>query len=360
MCLSSLSSKRKKIEKSRLLTNEGPLVSSASSSPNSSPRNSVISTPRGNTNSVRATLPANRVTITNSSNALRPAMPAGIGNLDNLINDVNAKWSKPNQHAAISTDFPRLVKMTTIYVGPDKRDVTHSVDDSVSEIDNAIGDSNSQGQTVEKALYSALITLSIYLHDPTTLKNTKDHFWEFHKGDIEGEVSRNFGLFLKNNLNDETNTVICVLKSINQMILAPAMIALKVALPGLPFKDYRNSWRVKIFIGSDDSVDIVHVRREQSFGTQGEEMKFEFVWELRISIALGKPPQAEEAPPVVEGILRFTITRFLPCLDKVFTKKSLPFRFIIAFYGQFVLGIGFVRQESTAPFLRNWADFAAA
>jgi len=103
-------------------------------------------------------------------------------------------------------------------------------------------------------------------------------------------VARNFGLFLKSNMQEENNNVMCVLKSINQAVLAPAIIALKMALPGLPFKDYRNSWRVKIFIGNDESVDVVHVRREQSFGTQNEEMKFEFVWELRVSIALGSKP----------------------------------------------------------------------
>jgi len=137
-------------------------------------------------------------------------------------------------------------------------------------------------------LYGALITLAIHLHDSTTLANTKQHFWEYHKGDIEGEIARNFGSFFKSYMQEDGNNVACVLKTINQAILAPAIIALKMAISTLPFKDFRNSWKVKIFISNDDVVDVVHVRREQSFiSQQPEEMRFEFVWELRIRLALG-------------------------------------------------------------------------
>lgn len=231
--------------------------------------------PRGTAS--RATVPPSRnsTKLRPSSSATLPA--SGLPSIDTLTENIEGKWTKPISTLPIATDLPRLVNLTSIYVGDDKRDVTNS----------AAGDQPEHERSIEQVLFSALLTLSIHLHDPTTLGIIKQHFWDYHKGDIDGEVARNFGLFLKSHLQDESNNVMCVLKLINQAILAPAIIALKMAIPTLPFKDFRNSWRVKIFINNDDSVDVLHVRREQSFNSQhSEEMRFEFVWELRIKLVL--------------------------------------------------------------------------
>eukprot|EP00026_Physarum_polycephalum_P008615 Phypoly_transcript_08706.p1 GENE.Phypoly_transcript_08706~~Phypoly_transcript_08706.p1 ORF type:complete len:444 (+),score=62.16 Phypoly_transcript_08706:105-1436(+) len=240
--------------------------------------------------------------------ATTPGPGASLPSIETLTNDVATKWTRPLHSLPIAGDFPRLAKVTTIYVGPDHKDVSNSSgrvhdesaekDDMQQQLDDSLQpppSSTLPPQSLEHIIYSTLIKLAIYLHDPTTLQSTKDHFWEYHKGDAEGEVARNFGMFLKSCLHDGDN-VGCVLKSINQAILAPAVISLKMAISALPFKDYGNSWRVKVFISNDDFVEIVHVRREQSFNPpqQAEAMKFEFVWELCIRINLKSPPPSDQ------------------------------------------------------------------
>jgi hypothetical protein len=215
-------------------------------------------------------------TLATTPNAIRPT-------IETFPHDVASKWARPLHTLPIAGDFPRLAKVTTIYVGPERKDISHL---PISDEDRSIHVSS---PSLEDIIYETLIKLAIYLHDPTTLQSTKDHFWEHHKGDMEGEVARNFGMFLNGCLHDGDNVGL-VLKCINQAILAPAIIALKMAIAALQFKDYGNSWRVKVFI-CDDDVEVVHVRREQSFNPQqGEAMKFEFVWELSIHISLKNAP----------------------------------------------------------------------
>jgi hypothetical protein len=147
---------------------------------------------------------------------------AALPTIETLTNDVATKWARPLHTLPIAGDFPRLAKVTTIYVGPDHKDISHS---QVSD-DGTATSSDPPSQSLEHIIYETLIKLAIYLHDPTTLQSTKEHFWDYHKGDVEGEIARNFGMFLKSCLHDGDN-VGFVLKSINQAILAPAVVSLR-------------------------------------------------------------------------------------------------------------------------------------
>jgi hypothetical protein len=169
--------------------------------------------------------------------ATTPGPGASLPSIETLTNDVATKWIRPLHSLPIAGDFPRLAKVTTIFVGPDHKDVSHisdhdldesiDKDDTLQQLDDSLHPASASTlppHSLEHVIFSTLIKLAIYLHDPTTLQSTKDHFWDYHKGDAEGEVARNFGMFLKSCLHDGDN-VGCVLKSINQAILAPAVVS---------------------------------------------------------------------------------------------------------------------------------------
>jgi hypothetical protein len=195
--------------------------------------------------------------VTGSPSALPPrAVPS----IDNLEKDIRSKWEKSMHTLPVASDFPRLAKLTKIYG-----------DEGELEIPNQ--------PSVERIIYSILLTLALQLNDSHTHDATRDNYWTYLRENIEGEIRREFDSFLKNCM-DENSKVAHVLKTINQGVIAPAVISLKLALPSLPFKDFRNSWRIEVII-APDIVTVVHIRREQSFNTPPE-MTFEFVWECRI------------------------------------------------------------------------------
>jgi len=290
MCLRTrVQVSKKKVEKSRLILHpyannktQATQAADSSSPARLSPARTLLTPTTANVRSPSPNHSPNHVRTLATTTTPGAALPT----IETLTNDVGAKWARPLHSLPIAGDFPRLAKVTSIYVGPDCKDITPSPP-STEHPDHPL----------EHIIYETLIKLAIYLHDPTTLQSTKEHFWDYHKGDVEGEIARNFGMFLKSCLHDGDNVGL-VLKSINQAILAPAVIALKMAISSLPFKDYGNSWRVKVIVGDDDFVQIVHVRREQSFNPKaGDAMKFEFVWELSIGIDLRHRSEGEE----VEG-----------------------------------------------------------
>lgn len=180
--------------------------------------------------------------------------------MDNLEKDIRSKWEKSMHALPVASDFPRLAKLTKIYGEEGELEIPAQ-------------------PSIERIIYSILLSLAMQLDDPQTHDTTRDNYWTYLRDNIEGEIRREFDSFLKNCM-DENSKVAQVLKTINQGVIAPAVISLKLALPSLPFKDFRNSWRIEVIIGID-TVTVVHIRREQSFNTPPEKT-FEFVWECRI------------------------------------------------------------------------------
>lgn len=192
--------------------------------------------------------------------AASPRPPPTVPSIDNIEKDIRSKWEKSMHALPVASDFPRLAKLTKIFGEEGELEIPTQ-------------------PSVERIIYSILLTLAVQLNDSQSHDNTRDNYWTYLRENIEGEIRREFDSFLKNCLAEDSK-VAHVLKTINQGVIAPAVISLKLALPTLPFKDFRNSWRIEVIV-SLDTVTVVHIRREQSFNTPPE-MTFEFVWECRI------------------------------------------------------------------------------
>lgn len=245
-----------------------------------------------------------------AANATQPKVP--VANLmDNLEKDIRSKWEKSMHALPVASDFPRLAKLTKIYGEEGELEIPAQ-------------------PSIERIIYSILLTLAMQLDDPQTHDTTRDNYWTYLKDNIEGEIRREFDSFLKNCM-DENSKVAQVLKTINQGMIAPAVISLKLALPSLPFKDFRNSWRIEVIV-SMDTVTVVHIRREQSFNTPPEKT-FEFVWECRITfnkdvtcidevkIRIIELAFNEKVPPDTNLYIRNEMKRFIGD-DCVFTTLS--------------------------------------
>lgn len=256
----------KEVEKTRLI---GEHSSSPVKSEGAFPNNrSQPSTPvRESASSIKYMVGSPSVQTSSATNSPMNSplskAPQAVPSIDSLERDIRTKWEKSMHMLPVASDFPRLAKLTKIYGEEGELDIP----------------STAAQPSIERIIYSILLSLAMELEDEQSHDNTRDNYWTYLKENIEGEIRREFDSFLKNCL-EEDSKVAHVLKTINQGVIAPAVISLKLALPSLPFKDYRNSWRIEVIIGID-TVTVVHIRREQSFNTPPE-MTFEFVWECRI------------------------------------------------------------------------------
>jgi len=170
----------------------------------------------------------------------------------------------------VSTDFPRLAKLTKIYD-----------DDQQEEVHLPESNGNIPSSSVERIIYGMLLVLALQLDDSQSHESTQEHFWNYLQENMEGEVRLGFDRFLKNCLKED-GKVALVLKTINQGILAPSVIFLKLGFPSFKDCSRKNSWRVEIHF-STQYVMVVHIRREQSFHSPpNPEMQFEFLWECSI------------------------------------------------------------------------------
>jgi len=241
------------VEKARLISG-GPQPATGGTI---TPASSTQSIPSNNNKILTTTVTTSTKTGTTPSQ--RPPIP--VPSIESIETDIRSKWEKSMHTLPVASDFPRLAKLTKIIGG------------------NGVELEIPAQPSIERIIYSILLTLALQLEDSESHDTTRDHYWSYLHDNIEGEIRREFDMFLKNCLSEDSK-VAHILKTINQGVIAPAVISLKLALPSLPFKDFRNSWRIEVQIAMD-SVTVVHIRREQSFNTPPE-MTFEFVWECRI------------------------------------------------------------------------------
>lgn len=82
----------------------------------------------------------------------------------------------------------------------------------------------------------------------------------------------------------EDHPVMKTLKAVNQSIIAPAVIELRLSIcPSLPFKD-TSGWQVHIIV-NDETVIVQHSKRQNHRDARKVEEAFEFEWTLTMTFS---------------------------------------------------------------------------
>lgn len=178
-----------------------------------------------------------------------------------LEEQINSKLERSIVDLPVASDLPRMITRTIVFDKDESKLFDPSLNESVNAIENI------------KKLF---LTLSTNLGIDAVTENVEKQYDSILPVDFEGDTT----LALKSIVKDlvgEDNPVSNILKSLNQAIIAPAMMRLKVKLmEKLNYKDARNKWKVEIHL-SENGILIIHKKVEQSIPEE-----FEFEWNLSI------------------------------------------------------------------------------
>ncbi|KAH3757130.1 hypothetical protein Pelo_11044 [Pelomyxa schiedti] len=135
------------------------------------------------------------------------------------------------------------------------------------------------GRPTAVFLNQLLATMSFLLDGPEMHDILNSEFAKLINGDDLTEQKAAIISLLTEKLG--TSALSNTLKGINQSILAPANIELRLNMcVALPFKDSQtNVWEIDVN-RFDDNIEVVHRRRQVNVDARKEEDYFEFTWEL--------------------------------------------------------------------------------
>eukprot|EP01105_Mastigella_eilhardi_P024640 TRINITY_DN6467_c0_g1_i2.p1 TRINITY_DN6467_c0_g1~~TRINITY_DN6467_c0_g1_i2.p1 ORF type:complete len:369 (-),score=84.85 TRINITY_DN6467_c0_g1_i2:55-1161(-) len=181
-------------------------------------------------------------------------------------------WNRAFTTLPIAIDLPRLVRHTFVW---DCRTTAARVSPPTTP-------PPTKTALAVKALLEAL---TLALDGSTTCAVLQENYASYV--DLEAEMSEqktNITALLMERL---PGTRTCaLLKAINQAIIAPANVELRLNIcRGLMFKDAQsNVWEVFVYV-QDDGIEVRHRRRQVSIDPRKEEDFFEFTWEARLRFA---------------------------------------------------------------------------
>eukprot|EP01112_Ceratiomyxa_fruticulosa_P020335 TRINITY_DN6894_c0_g1_i1.p1 TRINITY_DN6894_c0_g1~~TRINITY_DN6894_c0_g1_i1.p1 ORF type:complete len:774 (+),score=144.84 TRINITY_DN6894_c0_g1_i1:131-2323(+) len=169
-------------------------------------------------------------------------------------------WERSVAQLPVATDIPRLAP----YIDIEGRPLTpggpkQTVSDVLLAVSNLVFG-------LEETRENAQILQQLHHRIP--------------EADDQSVFSKQFPKFILEDLGDE-NRVVRVLKGINQAIIAPSVIELKLSMcPKLPFKDVSGGWIVHVRRRESGAVVVSHSRKQEHMDKRKEEEYFEFTWVL--------------------------------------------------------------------------------
>ncbi|KAH3756618.1 hypothetical protein Pelo_11559 [Pelomyxa schiedti] len=181
-------------------------------------------------------------------------------------------WNRKLEDLPVAIDLPRLCTHISVF------DCTNLVHPLPPEID-CFAPSLSQGRPTSTYLNQLLATMAFVLDGQESYDILNCEFGKWIKSaDISEQKTAIIGLLTE---KLSTSRLSGVLKGINQSILAPANIELRLNMCiALPFKDSQtNVWEIEVF-RYDDNIEVIHRRRQVNVDSRKEEEYFEFTWEL--------------------------------------------------------------------------------
>eukprot|EP01128_Nolandella_sp_AFSM9_P009659 TRINITY_DN6296_c0_g1_i1.p1 TRINITY_DN6296_c0_g1~~TRINITY_DN6296_c0_g1_i1.p1 ORF type:complete len:282 (+),score=57.69 TRINITY_DN6296_c0_g1_i1:43-846(+) len=189
--------------------------------------------------------------------------------------DIMEIWGRAISKLPVHTDVPRLCKKITI---------TNDAGDKVYDGSSKVFKKATSG-AIAKAL---LLSLAKSIGDSDMRTALED--WEEFVPDSSGDMGEHVQSFFQmvTDAHEETTSML-VLKLVHQRIIFPAFYCLKdIIQPSVGrFKDKRGCWTVEILINPDQSVQVIHHKRQQSVDLDANnEPLFEFDWSLCISVDL--------------------------------------------------------------------------
>lgn len=178
-----------------------------------------------------------------------------------LEEQVNMKLQRAIVDLPVSSDLPRMISRTIVF---DKNG-------------EKLFDPNDESIMPIEKIKKLFLTLSKSLCVNFVTENVESQYDILLPRNFEGDTT----IPLKNVINNligENNPVSNILKSLNQAIIAPAIMKLKITLmqKELNYKDSRNKWEIEIHL-NDDDVTIKHKKFEKSIPEE-----FEFEWHLSL------------------------------------------------------------------------------
>lgn len=196
-------------------------------------------------------------------------MSASAATFAPLLDQMNQKFSRSITDLPVASDIPRMAPRTSVI------DV---------QTDSLIFNRNEGTVGLPKPinaidLSKSLLVLLFAVFSPDNKRMATiagEKFDEVLPVDFEGDTKDRLNGFLDVVVGNDT-PVSAILKCINQGLVAPAIMALRIGLMGkLNYKDCGNNWDVEVRVNIASAV-VIHQKREQLIPAGCE-----FVWRLEI------------------------------------------------------------------------------